>query len=132
MRLILIIFSAVLFFAAGCRKADDKLLADGVYKGIFYRTSPWTDTAQVTITIAGNRFTGQTNKMYYPAVCNGTFSVNGDMIRFNNSCPWTANFDWSFILSNEYEIKGNGKTVEISRGYNGIIFYKDVYQLTKQ
>jgi hypothetical protein len=119
-------------FITGCSKADNKPLEDGIYKGIFYRTNPWTDTAQVTLIISGNRFTGQSNKANYPALCNGKFSVNGDKIRFENNCPWTANFDWNFILNNDFEIKGNGRTIEISRGYNGIIFYKDVYQLTKQ
>ncbi|MGE5108793.1 MAG: hypothetical protein ACM3H8_14720 [Sphingobacteriales bacterium] len=127
--LVAVIFSAVL---AGCKKSEDTTILDGVYAGTFYRSHPWSDTATVILNFSGNHFTGQSNKNYYPAICSGTYTVTGNKIHFENSCPWTANFDWSFILSNDFSFTVNGKKLEMVRSYDGIIFYSDNYQLTKQ
>jgi hypothetical protein len=51
-------------------------------------------------------------------------------VTFENACLWTAEFDWTLILSQDYKIKVVGNTVEISRDYNG--GFKDIYNLTKQ
>lgn len=119
---------------ASCKKDKHKgTQLSGTYKGIFYRESVIKyDTSQVLLNFTGNKFTGASSKDLYPAICNGTFSVNNNKATFTNACFWTANFDWSFILNNEYEISIKGDTLRIERGYDGVIFSADRYVLVKQ
>ncbi|MBI2730448.1 MAG: hypothetical protein HYX40_06815 [Sphingobacteriales bacterium] len=132
MRFIFIVCIGITILLIGCKKSNETVLADGVYKGIFYRISPWKDTAQVSITISGNHYSAESNKNNYPAFCSGTFSITNSKIKFSSTCPWAANFDWSLILLGDYDFKKNGSKVNFERSYNGFIYYKDVYQLTKQ
>ncbi|RTL58402.1 MAG: hypothetical protein EKK37_08680 [Sphingobacteriales bacterium] len=131
MKYILILLMGAASFTS-CKKQNDYILPNGIYKGIFYRTAPWSDTAQVTLTINGNHYSGESNKSRYPAICNGTFSINNGIAKFENSCPWTADFDWTLILNGEYNYKNNNGKIEFSREYGDFAYYKDVYQLTKQ
>lgn len=119
---------------ASCKKEKNKgIQLSGTYKGIFYRESVIKhDTSQVTLNFNGNNFNGGSSIDLYPAVCNGTFSVNSNKATFTNACFWTANFDWSYILNGEYQISTSGDTLRIERGYDGIIFSADRYMLVKQ
>jgi len=132
MKYLMIITCAVLFLSACSNDPvvyPDTLIADGVYKGTFQRTG--NAVSNVTLTFSGNTWQGQSDTPLYPAFCNGTFARSGsDSIHFENPCVWTANFDWTLILSNKYKITVNGNQVEITRTYsNGV---KDIYLLTKQ
>jgi len=85
----------------------------------------------VTLIFSGNDWSGQSQIAKYPALCRGTYKPNGaDSITFENACPWTAEFDWTFILSHNYKIKIVGNDIEISSNHNGV--FKDIYKLTKQ
>ena len=131
-----LIFSALLsltLFTISCKKTNpDLVIPDGTYVGTFQRlTSGSGQTSNVTITFSANSWIGQSQFAKYPALCNGTYKANGvDNITFENACPWTAEFDWTLILSRDYKIKVVGNNVEISRDYNGT--FKDIYNLTKQ
>jgi hypothetical protein len=81
----------------------------GRFIGTFYRTN--NDTVNVVLTFTGNNFEGISDRAKYPAICNGTFSTTkvGDdyRVNFDNTCVWTADFDWSLILDGEYDLKLN-------------------------
>ncbi|HET9430897.1 MAG TPA: hypothetical protein VFO70_06960 [Chitinophagaceae bacterium] len=83
----------------------------GNYVGIFSRSG--MDTSQVTLFFDQNRFEGKSNRQHYPAVCRGSFELDDNHILFTDSCSWTANFDWSLILSGMYNINFSDGTVRI-------------------
>ena len=85
----------------------DFSLANGTYSGVFYRSSPTTKWAgsSVTITFDDGTFNGGSDSVKYPAICEGAYKKVGlSSVEFANTCVWTADFDWSFILSGRYEI----------------------------
>ncbi|QED36808.1 hypothetical protein FK178_03370 [Antarcticibacterium arcticum] len=96
---------------------------DGNYSGIFERNGT---TSNVELTFTNGTFTGQTEVEKFPAICKGTYSISGNKITFYNTCPWTAEFDWTLILSGEWDFNLNNKTL-ILKGPNG-----DKYTLTQQ
>ncbi|MCG2615407.1 hypothetical protein LZZ85_13995 [Terrimonas sp. NA20] len=115
-KLCLILFSISLL--ASCKKNDDaksqqRLLVTGLYKGTFSRSG--LDTADISLSIVGNRFEGQGSHQNYPAICSGSFSENQSSITFQDSCAWPANFDWSLILNGRYEFSVDSKNVRIWR-----------------
>lgn len=104
-------------------------IPDGTYTGTFQRTGSPVST--VTITFSGSNWAGQSQTLQYPALCQGGYSttIEGD-ISFDDVCFWTANFDWTLILTGEYDFIMDGRNIELTKGYyNGT---KDVYKLTRQ
>ena len=123
----------VTFCFSSCKKSNSNfLIPDGTYVGTFQRnTLTAGQISNVTITFSANNWTGQSQYVKYPALCHGTYTAKGsDSISFENACPWTAEFDWTLILSQDYKITIAGKDMEISKGYNGA--FKDIYKLTRQ
>ena len=103
----------------------------GTYKGQFIRVSPNAKHAasNVTLTFTGNSFSGESDVIKYPAICNGTYKITGQEVDFVNTCPWTAEFDWSYILNGKFEITINGTQLEMRKDLNGI---SDYYILSLQ
>lgn len=133
MRHILSTFLCLAIFSVSCKKTNsDFAIPEGTYVGTFQRlTSSGGQLSNVTITFSGNNWTGQSQFAKYPALCNGTYKISdSDNVVFENACPWTAEFDWTLILSQEYKLKFIGNSIEISRDYNGA--FKDIYKLKKQ
>lgn len=133
MRLILLNLLFVTLFAVSCKKTNyDFEIREGTYVGTFQRlTSNGGQISNVTINFSANSWTGQSEYVKYPALCRGTYKVTAsNNVTFENTCAWTAEFDWTLILSGDYKIKITGNKLEISRDYNGA--YKDVYNLIKQ
>ena len=98
--------------------------------GTFYRTGPGIkyNASIVTIKIRNNTFEGTSKVQNYPAICKGTFKISGQEVEFFNSCQWTANFDWSFILTGKYKFTIYDRKISMKRNYpNGV---SDVYQLS--
>jgi hypothetical protein len=133
-----IIYTIVLFsIFLGCENKDkiEIKLSDGTYVGTFQREIVWSksDTANISITISSNNWSGTSDKIKYPALCNGTFLIEGDTITFNNECAWTAEFDWSLILSGKYVISKKGDTFEFYRDYRSSTSdtYVDRYKIKK-
>lgn len=131
--LILLVVASAVFISCKKNKNDNQRIT-GTYKGTFQRYGPAVDgaVANVTLNFNDNKFSGESNMQYYPAICTGKFSVNGSKINFESECMWPADFDWSLILNGEYEVTINGNNLEIIRSYNGIVFYQDHYKLVKQ
>ncbi len=109
-------------------------LVDGVYSGTFTLITPTGSLSGGTsIEINGNRFvaTGKANRI--PAGGSGSFSLSDDMqtINFVDENFWTADFDWSLILSGEFVYSFDGENLEFSR-HIGDGSTVQRYQLTKK
>ncbi len=103
---------AVTMVLIACDKTDTASNSlYGRYIGIFSRTG--MDTSQVSLLFTGDRFEGQTGQAVYPAICRGSFDLGANTIHFADSCAWSASFDWSLILSGEYNINFGDGTVRI-------------------
>ncbi len=88
----------------------------GTYKGQFIRSSPLAryKPSDVTITFAGNTFTGESEKTNYPAIGKGTFKVNGQDI---------------VILKDKWELNVIGDKLEMTKTEGDTA---DHYSLTLQ
>ncbi|HEY4785544.1 MAG TPA: hypothetical protein VIH57_05825, partial [Bacteroidales bacterium] len=111
-------------------------IPDGVYAGTFQRELVWSDsdTAKITMTFSSGTWSGSSDKPKYPALCKGTYTIVGDTILFENECAWTAEFDWSLILSGKYVLKTDGNKVEFYKDYRSATSdtYIDKYKITRQ
>jgi len=113
-----------------CSKTQESDSPQGSYVGTFQRiTGGMGDTVHVSLALVGNVFSGLGGRDYYPSICNGTFSLNGEQMDFKNACFFTANFDWSLILSGKYTFQAKNDSLIITRDYNGI--FRDEYRLAK-
>jgi hypothetical protein len=91
-----------------CKKEADSSInfeLVGRYRGTFNRsTSP--DTTQVTLYFRSDmRFEGTGGPNNFPAICGGTFQRNNNSLVVNDTCTWTANFDWTLIFDGSYNIQ---------------------------
>jgi hypothetical protein len=109
----------------GCNKDDEstEVTVEGNYKGVFERDG---NTSYVEFTLNNGSWTGESETVKFPAICNGSYSISGSVIAFENACPWTAEFDWTLILSGNWSYNLNGNTLVMTKS-NG-----DKYTLTKQ
>jgi len=133
MRTLSLTLLMIAYIIPSCKKTSNYLpIQDGTYTGTFQRLSTaGGKISKVTIHFSGNNWTGESEIAKYPALCYGSFKLNGsDSIHFGSDCAWTAEFDWSLILSQDYKIKISGNNLEISRNYAGL--YQDLYKLTRQ
>ena len=102
----------------------DQLL-NGTYTGNFHRTG--MDTVAVSITFTDNNFIGYSSRPKYPGICRGSWDVTGSTVSFVDSCTWTADFDWTLILSGNYNISvENNNRIKIWRMSGAV---KDEYEL---
>ena len=75
----------------------------GRYTGTFHRTG--MDTVQVNFIFkTDNTFEGSSARFQYPAICGGSFQRSDMDLVVNDSCTWTANFDWTLIFDGNYNI----------------------------
>lgn len=135
MRPLIISFIIALLFSS-CNEEDGQLenrFEEGTYSGTFIRNWPsgQSNTANITMTFEDNKWSGSSNIPKFPALCRGTFSITGNKITFQNECPWTAEFDWSLILSGEFTLEKSGKELEFSN-YNRSATFTDHYKLIKE
>lgn len=133
MRPLLLIISLVGIIVSSCKKNTyNTIIPDGNYVGTFQRLSATGgQLSNVTLTFSENSWTGQSEFSKYPALCHGTYrSIEGNKVTFENACIWTTEFDWTLILSGDFELSITGTEVELVKEYNG--GYKDIYRLKKQ
>lgn len=125
---------ALLALLAGACDDDDNRpeFVQGTYTGHFQRSTPTGDwmVANVTLELGDHSFSGESDHARYPAICNGTYTTEGNNITFVNKCVWTADFDWTLILDGTFEIRTGGGQVILIKKYNEHEF--DQYTLTKQ
>lgn len=109
----------------GCNKDDVNVETsiEGNYIGVFERDG---NTSNVELTFNNGTWTGESEAEKFPALCNGTYSTSADSIAIENACVWTADFDWTLILNDDWSYNLNGNTLVLTKS-NG-----DKYTLTKQ
>lgn len=111
LRQLLFLFG-ILLVAGGCQQRDDASvtpvsrarIADGQYVGTFQRATPTGKfaTANVLLTLQDGRFSGSSDQDRYPAIGSGTYTQTDAAITFVNENMWTADFDWTLILTGEF------------------------------
>ena len=131
MRYLFFILTALIFLTISCKKYNSTSIPIGTYQGTFQR-SVINTVSNVTIKFSSKDFEGQSQYIHYPDICNGTFLISQDTISFGNACVYTADFDWSLILSGKYKVSVFGDSLIITRAYNGIVYYDDIYKLKMQ
>jgi len=120
----ILILIGILITAFACNNDDDiPSNIDGKYIGIFERNG---NTSNVELNFNRGTFSGESETIKFPAICNGNYSISDSSIEFENLCPWTAEFDWSLIISGswDYSLEDNTLTMTKSNG--------DKYILSKQ
>ncbi|WP_017733640.1 hypothetical protein [Nafulsella turpanensis] len=116
-----------------CEKEEPEFkIVSGTYTGYFFRIGPSVDylPSEVTLEFNGNKFEGSSSIEKYPAICRGTFEISGNEIEFSNACPWTAEFDWTYILGGKFEIFVEGTHLTLTRRYSNDLY--DSYSLERQ
>lgn len=106
-----------------CEEGEDIPLTklEGTYVGSFQRIvgNEPGPVSQVTLAFGSTTWEGQSDTPKYPALCKGSYEVRGSRIIFDNSCFFTADFDWSLILKGEFEIKHTGNSVTFTKVHPG-------------
>lgn len=115
-----------IFLIISCNNNDDEnpqTEINGEYVGIFERGE---NNSIVELTFNNGNWSGESEIIKFPALCNGTYTNSGNTITFENACPWTAEFDWTLILGGEWNYSLNENLLILTKT-NG-----DKYTLTKQ
>jgi len=121
-----------LFLLSACRKEskqdNNSGELHGRYAGTFVRTG--MDTARVEFFFKDDKsFEGASDRLNYPAICSGTFENSAMSLEVNDTCTWTANFDWTLIFDGNYSISfGENNSVRIWRSNGNST---DEYRLTR-
>ncbi|TWO29786.1 hypothetical protein E1J38_014870 [Seonamhaeicola sediminis] len=120
-----LILIGLIFVILSCNNDDEipQTEINGEYVGIFERGG---NNSNVELTFNNGNWSGESEIIKFPALCNGTYSNSGNVITFENACPWTAEFDWTLILGGEWNYSLNGNSLTLTKT-NG-----DKYTLTKQ
>lgn len=120
-----LILIGILFLTFACSTNDEKsqTVINGDYIGVFERNG---NISEVKLSFNDGTYTGESKTFQFPAVCNGNYSVSSNSIQFQNDCFWTADFDWTLILNEEWSFEANGNTLILTKA-NG-----DKYTLTKK
>ncbi len=107
-----------------CNNDDDgRGTIDGQYFGTFQRGG---NSSNVELKLESANFSGESDTVKFPAICNGNYSISDKKITFENQCPWTAEFDWSLILSDTWVFSINNDILTLTNSIG------DKYTLEKQ
>lgn len=103
------------------RRINTVNIPDGTYSGTFQRITSEIngEISNVSLTFSGRNWTGQSDKIHYPALCRGSYTPVFKKLAFSNGCYWTANFDGTLILCGDYDYSISGKHLEIYRTIKG-------------
>ncbi len=96
---------------------------NGNYIGVFERNGR---TSNVTLTLNNGSWVGESAIDKFPALCNGIYTTSSGAILFENVCPWTAQFDWTLILDDNWNYTLNNNTLILTKSN------EDKYTLARQ
>lgn len=123
----------IAFFSCSKEKEEtNNAPIKGKYSGTFKRYNQAEDiTANVSLVFLNNGWTGTSNLVHYPALAKGTWSMHDqEVLNFENTSTWTADFDWTLILDGIYILHKNDDSLVFTKSYgNGGV---DVFKLRKQ
>ncbi|MBZ5856619.1 hypothetical protein [Flavihumibacter profundi] len=130
--LLFTVILAISFFSCKKYNTSPVQLEDGIYSGTFQRlVNGYGQVSKVTLTFSRGIWTGESEFAKYPALCHGTYSLDQNgVISFVNDCVFTAEFDWSLILSHQFSLNREGDSISFSR--SPMVNYTDIYRLKKQ
>src|SRR5687767_11028036 len=112
MKTLLFFSTIILTISIACNKNSNDVInsqnmISGSYGGTFQRSGG--DTSRVKLSFSSDgRYDGESVLPRYPAICGGTYAINGSSITFNDTCNWTADFDWTLILDGSYNYSRAG------------------------
>jgi hypothetical protein len=133
MKRLLIICSISLFCLTNCEfQKEVTSIPDGTYTGTFQRNPEQNGPiSNVSITFSSGTWTGVSDSAKYPALCHGNYRIVNDKLVFTCDCAWTADFDWSLILSGSYEFNLYGEQLFFLKNYDdsGDELFTDLYKL---
>ncbi len=121
--LILILFMTFACNDDDSQVASDEQITNGDYIGVFERNGV---TSNVELNFNNGEFTGSSETEKFPAICSGEYSISDNQILFENECIWTAEFDWTLILSESWSYTFQDNVLIMIKS-NG-----DKYTLTQQ
>ncbi len=126
------LFPILLILLISCTTNNSQDIIESEYSGVFTRVSQDAAhiPATVSLTLKDGKFTGTSSSNNYPAICTGEYEINDSKIIFTNSCAFTADFDWRFILSGEFDYEVDDDNLQISRSYDTNTL--DQYSLTRE
>jgi hypothetical protein len=125
----------ILLLAFSSCSKERVMIDEGMYKGTFKRLNGANidfGISQVTLNLTDGKFSGTSSVRNYPAIGAGSFSTVNEVIEFDNTSFFTADFDWSYILNGTFEKKTIGDSLVLIKSYSGTVFYQDEYRLKKQ
>jgi len=104
----------------GCDEDNDVTTLNGTYTGTFRRYVPVEvlPISNVTVFFTSTGFSGYSDLQRYPAVCKGKYVLRRDKIDLENQCAWTAEFDWTYILSGSFDITKVQNKIVMTRRYD--------------
>jgi len=135
MNKLILLIPILLLTSLTCEREPD-MIPSGTYTGTFQRQDTFGDgeISNVTITFSKYSWTGESDVHNYPAIGYGSYSLKKDKVTFDNKSQFTADFDFSLILSGDFFISINNDQVRISRDYSGAPndTWTDIYLLKKE
>ncbi|PWJ42682.1 hypothetical protein [Sediminitomix flava] len=118
-----IISICILLFACE-EKSKQQPITEGTYIGTFSRNGTYSN---VSLTLRGGEFSGESDLLKFPAICVGRYIVrDNSIIEFIDDCVWTADFDWRLILYGEWKYSYENDILIIVNSIG------DKYTLTKK
>lgn len=124
-RTLILLTSILIFIGCNSNEPNGTLTQNisGNYIGVFERNGL---SSNVQLNLNNGTFIGTSSIPRFPALCNGTYFTFNDIITFENNCTWTADFDWTLILSGEWNFNNSSNILILTKS-NG-----DKYTLTRQ
>jgi hypothetical protein len=76
----------------------------GRYNGTFSRTGRGSSEVKFFFK-DNNTYEGSSDSPRFPAICGGRFSQEGSRLIVDDTCSWTADFDWTLIFDGTFNIE---------------------------
>jgi len=108
---------------------------EGAYSGTFtvtyFKEMPqsWvgSGSGQTTLELKDGKYTCAGNPDRVPAGGSGNYTVSENIIVFEETSPWSCDFDPGLILEGVYSYTFNGKELKLSKVYEGYASYEYVF-----
>jgi hypothetical protein len=131
MKTIRAIIFIITVFTVGCVDNDAGVSLAGTYHGTFYRMQNNVRVLESTVTVTFDNgvFSGNSSDRNSPAICNGSYATAESEINFENKCMFTADFDWTLILSGKFAITKSDDAIILSKekdAGNGDYYFFDL------
>lgn len=108
---------SILLATFSCTSEEEIIYSDidGSYTGQFERNG---NVSGVTLNFVSGEYNGTSVAKNYPAIGSGSYSVDGSVIHITDESFWTAEFDWTLILNEDwnYTLINNVLTMTKSNG----------------